>query len=70
MFSVLIFKPEDGGSMFLRNVGIYVHVHAALQPRIPTLTSLKHWYLPTSLHGVQLRKTAYVFLVDFVNDRM
>jgi hypothetical protein len=26
-------SPEDGGSMFLRNVGIYLQVHTALQPR-------------------------------------
>jgi hypothetical protein len=25
--------PEDGGSIFLRNVGIYIQVHTALQPR-------------------------------------
>jgi hypothetical protein len=27
--------PEDGGIMFLQNVGIYLQVHTALQPRIP-----------------------------------
>jgi hypothetical protein len=30
--------PEDGGSMFLRNVGIYLQVHTALQFRRPTWT--------------------------------
>jgi hypothetical protein len=25
-------SPEDGGSMFLRNVGIYTQVHTTLQP--------------------------------------
>jgi hypothetical protein len=33
------FSPEDGGSMFLENVGIYLQVHMALLPRRPTLTS-------------------------------
>jgi hypothetical protein len=27
------FSPEDGDSIFLRNVGIYLQVHTALQPR-------------------------------------
>jgi hypothetical protein len=27
-----------GGSIFLRNVGIYLQVHTALQPRRPTST--------------------------------
>jgi thermostable 8-oxoguanine DNA glycosylase len=30
--------PEDGGSMFLRNVGIYLQVNMALQPRRPIST--------------------------------
>jgi hypothetical protein len=32
-------SPEDGGSMFLRNVGIYLQVHTALHPRRPTSTN-------------------------------
>jgi hypothetical protein len=28
-----VFRPEDGDSIFLRNVGIYLQVHTALQPR-------------------------------------
>jgi hypothetical protein len=35
---------EDRGSMFFRNVGIYLQVHAALQPRRKTST------LPSKLH--------------------
>jgi hypothetical protein len=35
-----IFRAEDGGSIFLRNVGIYLQVHTVLQPRRPTSTSL------------------------------
>jgi hypothetical protein len=31
-------NPEDRGSIFLRNVNIYIQVLTALQPRIPTLT--------------------------------
>jgi hypothetical protein len=34
----LFFNPEDGDSMFLRNVGIYLLVHTALQPTKPTST--------------------------------
>jgi hypothetical protein len=37
------FRPEDGGSMFLRNVGIYLQAHAALQPRGPTSTILRQF---------------------------
>jgi hypothetical protein len=35
---VLVLSPEDGGSMFLWNVGIYLQVYTALQPTRPTLT--------------------------------
>jgi hypothetical protein len=31
--------PKDGGNMFLRNGGICILLHTALQPRRPTLTS-------------------------------
>jgi hypothetical protein len=31
--SLSIFRAEDGGSMFLRNVGVYLQDHAALQHR-------------------------------------
>jgi len=34
----LIFIPEDGGSIFLRNVGTYLQVHTALQLRTSTPT--------------------------------
>lgn len=34
------FSPEDGGMMFLRNVGIYIQVNNPLQRRKPTRTSL------------------------------
>jgi hypothetical protein len=33
---------EDGGSIFLWNVGIYLQVHTALQPRRTTSPSAKH----------------------------
>jgi hypothetical protein len=29
------FNPEDGGSIFLWNIGIYLKVRMALQPRRP-----------------------------------
>jgi hypothetical protein len=32
------FSPEDGDSMFLRNVGVYLQVHTALQTIRPTST--------------------------------
>jgi hypothetical protein len=32
------FTPEDGGSVFLRNVGMYLQVHMVLQTRRPTST--------------------------------
>jgi hypothetical protein len=32
-------KAEDGGTMFLRNVGICLQVYTALQPRTPTSTT-------------------------------
>jgi hypothetical protein len=31
------FNPEDGGSVFLRNVDIYLQVYTALQPRGTTI---------------------------------
>jgi hypothetical protein len=34
--TMLVFRAADGGSMFLRNVGIYLLVHMALQPRRTT----------------------------------
>jgi hypothetical protein len=36
-FGCTYFSPEDGDSIFLRNVGIYLHVYTASQPR--TLSS-------------------------------
>jgi hypothetical protein len=41
------FRAEDGGSMFLRNFGIYLQVHTALQSRTPT--SIGAGLLSTSL---------------------
>jgi hypothetical protein len=36
-----IFRVEDEGSMFLRNVCVYLQVHTPLQPRKPTSSELK-----------------------------
>jgi hypothetical protein len=36
---------EDGGSMFLRNVGIYLQVHKALLHRRLTWKVLRYWRL-------------------------
>jgi hypothetical protein len=38
-----IFRVEDGGSIFLRNVGIYLQVHTAFQPRRPISTCKRFW---------------------------
>jgi hypothetical protein len=35
--------PEDGGSVFLWNAGIYLQVHTALQPRRTTMTCTPPW---------------------------
>jgi hypothetical protein len=37
--SACTFRPEVGGSMFLRNVAIYLQVHTALQHRQQTSAS-------------------------------
>jgi hypothetical protein len=29
-----VLSPEDGGSMFLHNAGIYLQVHTALHPKV------------------------------------
>jgi hypothetical protein len=36
IFRVSIVSPEDGDSMFLRNVGIYLRVYTAPQPTVTT----------------------------------
>jgi hypothetical protein len=47
--SVSIFSPEDGGSIFLRNVGIYRRVYMAPKPRrtssssLPWKPQVSHW---------------------------
>jgi hypothetical protein len=56
-FGGTYFSPEDGGSMFLRNIGVYLQVHTALQPRRPTenfsLTLLKIFiFVNSQLHHV------------------
>jgi hypothetical protein len=35
------FSPEDGGSMLLRNVGIYLQIYKVLQPRRPMSTGFE-----------------------------
>jgi hypothetical protein len=56
--SLFFFGPEDGGSMFLWNIGIHLQVHTALQPRRPTPTDLSFgtlwdflWKFP-SIHKI------------------
>jgi hypothetical protein len=36
--SMLIFRAEEGDSVFLQNVDVSLQVHTALQPRRSTLT--------------------------------
>jgi hypothetical protein len=36
-------SPEDGGTKFLRNIGIHPLVHIALQPRTSTVVSSRPW---------------------------
>jgi hypothetical protein len=40
--SLLFFSPEDGDSMFIRNVGTYLRVHTASQPVTTTLTGINN----------------------------
>jgi hypothetical protein len=49
------FSPED--SMFIWNAGIYLQVHTALQPRIPTSTSAMPWELQISNRSNVLKVT-------------
>jgi hypothetical protein len=49
---MFVFTPEDGDSMFLRNAGIYLQVHTALQPRRPTRTSSSQWGSQNSYCGL------------------
>jgi hypothetical protein len=45
LLNITTFSLEDGGSTFLRNVGIYLQVHTALVSRRPTSTSSRPWNL-------------------------
>jgi hypothetical protein len=38
---MLVFTAEDGDSMLLRNIGIYLQVHMALQLRRETLNFIE-----------------------------
>jgi hypothetical protein len=50
--------PEDGGSMSLRNVGIYLQVHTKLHSRRPTLTR-ETWPLALREQPVHFTKRYY-----------
>jgi hypothetical protein len=47
--TMVVFRAEDGGSMFLRNVGTHPQVHTALRPRRPPLMLQR--YLVILIHG-------------------
>jgi hypothetical protein len=42
-FLTVVKMSSDGGSMFLQNLGIYLQLHTALQPRRPTLIGEEHF---------------------------
>jgi hypothetical protein len=44
--TVSIFSPEDGNSMFLRNVGIYRRVHTSSKPRTSSSSSSSSSFSP------------------------
>jgi hypothetical protein len=58
--------PEDGGNMFLRDVGIYLPVHTALQPKRPTSF---HFNLATNGPAISRRLSTYrPSLVNFIRN--
>jgi hypothetical protein len=57
-YTVYIFSPEDEDSKFVRNVGIYLQVHTALQPRRPTSRS----YLTSSFSKSRTPKENVSFM--------
>jgi hypothetical protein len=40
-----VFSPEDEDDMFFQNIGIYLQVHIASQPRKPTFTNIITFHL-------------------------
>jgi hypothetical protein len=52
----LIPTAENGGNIFLRNVGIYLQIRTMLQPRIPTPSASGGWlsYVAQFLRGVRI----------------
>jgi hypothetical protein len=75
--SVLVFKTEDGGTTFLRNVSIYLQVHTILLPRRRTLINffLELWLPKYQLvklrlhtekaHGESLLYIYYTIFLSF-----
>jgi hypothetical protein len=72
-YQLTIFSPEDRSGIFLRNVGIYVQVYTALQPRITTLTidNQSHTCHALSWHCSALvkRDARFSNRVHFVNQK-
>jgi hypothetical protein len=64
-------RAEDGGSMFLSNVSIYLQIHMALHPRRPTSTSSLRWdlryhevlFILNCLKGLKVYRTYYVWVI-------
>jgi hypothetical protein len=53
------FSPEDGDSMFLRNVGIHLWVYMASQPRRTTLSSVYLVWTSKSMAGIHAVSLLY-----------
>jgi hypothetical protein len=62
----LHFSPEDGDSMFLRNVVIYLHFHTALQTRRPTSTKACSVGLLVELVSKRSKSSLFIKLFSVV----
>jgi hypothetical protein len=62
MTTTLYFSPEDGSCIFLRNIGGYLQVHTALQPKD------QYRQRDASLRIVQNLTLPWALLLDTVVD--
>jgi hypothetical protein len=61
-----VFSPEDGGSMFLRNFGIYLQIHTVLLPRRPTLIRAEHLSPNSECGQLCDKKSAYCMAIGAI----
>jgi hypothetical protein len=65
---VAMFSPEDEGGVFLRNVGMYLQIHTALQHRRPTsaypAASIMNFISSVCKQKQCVNKTVYMMLED------